>query len=67
MGYELHAQKHTYELHKEIISGGKFDHGVAERSLQSWVANARRGNTYYQAKRMKQFYYKQMEEKQHDD
>lgn len=35
---------------------GRMPAGTAWSSLVSWDANARRGNTYYQRKRMKQFY-----------
>ena len=36
---------------------GEMPEGTAEASLQAWKANAQRGDTYYQQKRMTQFYY----------
>ena len=35
---------------------GELPKGTAECSLVSWIANAKRGDTYYQVKRMKQYY-----------
>lgn len=37
---------------------GEVEEGTAERSIQAWDANAARGDTYFQRKRMKQYYQK---------
>lgn len=39
---------------------GKVSEGTAENSLQSWIANANRGDAFYQIKRM-ETYFKQLE------
>ena len=36
---------------------GEIPEGTAENSLQAWKANAARGDTYFQQKRMTEFYY----------
>lgn len=40
-------------------SSGRLEKGTAERSLQSWLANADRGDTYFQQKRMIEYYEKE--------
>ena len=41
-------------LIKEI--NGEYSEGTADRSLDAWLANADRGNTFYQQQRMIQYY-----------
>ena len=42
-------------LRREL--NGEIPEGTAENSLQAWKANAARGDTYYQQRRMTEFYY----------
>lgn len=37
---------------------GELEEGTAERSLQAWTANADRGDTFYQIRRMEEYYRK---------
>lgn len=40
----------------EFEKSGKVEPGTTFQSLQSWLANAKRGNTYKEQKQMKEFY-----------
>ena len=42
-------------LRREL--NGEIPEGTAKNSLQAWKANAARGDTYYQQRRMTEFYY----------
>ena len=44
---------------------GKLPNGTAFESMKSWCANAKRGDTYFQQKRMKEFYYQQKGRSEH--
>lgn len=41
---------------------GEIEEGTSERSIQSWDANAARGDTFFQRKRMREYYEKKKEE-----